>query len=216
MKTTENNGLLEKMFRLRENQTNVRTEIIAGITTFIAMAYIIFVNPGMLSTDVTDAAGNVIREGMNFDAVFVATCLAAAIGTLLMGFMANLPFAMAPGMGLNAYFTYTVVMTMGYTWEQALAAVFISGILFIIMTVTKLRQGIVNAIPESLKHAIGGGIGLFIALIGFKSAGIVVSNPATLVSFGRISDLPGINKTSSKVNPSFENLSTIKPPLYIK
>jgi adenine/guanine/hypoxanthine permease len=173
MKTTANNGLLEKMFKLRENGTNVKTEIIAGFTTFIAMAYIIFVNPGMMA----DA-------GMEPGAAFVATCLAAAIGTLLMGFMANLPFALAPGMGLNAFFTYTIVFRMGYTWEQALAAVFISGCLFIILTLTGLRQGIVNAIPESLKHAIGGGIGLFIALIGFKSAGIVISDKATLVAFG--------------------------------
>jgi adenine/guanine/hypoxanthine permease len=168
---------LENMFKLSQNKTDVRTEILAGVTTFITMAYILVVNPGILS-----------NAGMDFNAVFMATCLSAAIGTFIMGFYANLPFAQAPGMGLNAFFTFGVVLGMGYTWQQALAAVFISGLLFILMTVTGLRKAIVDAIPSSLKHAIGGGIGLFIALIGFKNAGIVVPYEATLVAFGNFSE----------------------------
>ncbi|WP_242837331.1 NCS2 family permease [Alkaliphilus transvaalensis] len=164
-------SFLEKQFKLEQNKTNVKTEIIAGITTFITMAYILFVNPDILS-----------QAGMDFNAVFMATCLSAAIGTLIMGLYANLPFAQAPGMGLNAFFTYGVVMHLGYTWQQALAAIFISGILFILLTVTGVREMIVEGIPNSLKHAIGGGIGLFIALLGFKNAGIIVSNPATLLA----------------------------------
>ncbi len=165
---------LDSYFKLSENKTDVKTEIIAGITTFITMAYILFVNPEMLAL-----------TGMDFNAVFMATCISAAVGTLIMGLYANLPFAQAPGMGLNAFFTFGVVMGMGYSWEQALAAIFISGILFIILTVTGAREAIVEAIPNSLKNAIGGGIGLFIALIGFKNAGIVVSSEATLVELTR-------------------------------
>ncbi|AOY75762.1 NCS2 family permease [Clostridium formicaceticum] len=168
---------LDRMFKLTENKTDVKTEIIAGITTFITMAYILFVNPDLLSA-----------AGMDFNAVFMATCLSAAIGTLIMGFYANLPFAQAPGMGLNAFFTFGVVFGLGYTWEQALAAIFISGIVFIILTVTGLRTAIVEAIPTSLKHAIGGGIGLFIALLGFKNSGIVVPYEATLVELGNFQD----------------------------
>ncbi|SCY72608.1 NCS2 family permease [Alkaliphilus peptidifermentans] len=175
--TKGNTSFLDSKFRLTENNTNVKTEIIAGITTFITMAYILFVNPDILSA-----------AGMDFNAVFMATCISAAIGTLIMGLYANLPFAQAPGMGLNAFFTYGVVLNLGYTWQQALAAIFISGILFIILTVTGAREAIVEAIPHSLKHAIGGGIGLFIALIGFKNAGIVVASPATLVEFGNFAD----------------------------
>ncbi|MCC5912309.1 MAG: NCS2 family permease [Clostridiaceae bacterium] len=171
---------LDTMFKLKENNTNVKTEIIAGITTFITMAYILFVNPDILSA-----------AGMDFNAVFMATCISAAIGTLIMGFHANLPFAQAPGMGLNAFFTYGVVLGMGYTWEQALAAIFISGIVFIILTVTGLRAAIVEAIPLYLKHAIGGGIGLFIALLGLKNAQIVVPYEATLVTLGDFTD-PGV------------------------
>ncbi|AKL93880.1 xanthine/uracil/vitamin C permease [Clostridium aceticum] len=168
---------LDRMFKLTENKTDVKTEIIAGITTYITMAYILFVNPDLLSI-----------AGMDFNAVFMATCLSAAIGTLIMGFYANLPFAQAPGMGLNAFFTFGVVLGLGYTWEQALAAIFISGIVFILLTVTGLRTAIVEAIPTSLKHAIGGGIGLFIALLGFKNAGIVVPYEATLVTLGNFQD----------------------------
>ncbi|SDJ95469.1 NCS2 family permease [Natronincola ferrireducens] len=175
--STNNTSALDKMFKLTENKTDVKTEIIAGITTFITMAYILFVNPDILSI-----------AGMDFNAVFMATCLSAAIGTLIMGFYANLPFAQAPGMGLNAFFTFGVVLGLGYTWEQALAAIFISGIVFILLTVTGLRTAIVEAIPNSLKHAIGGGIGLFIALLGFKNSGIVIPYEATLVSLGSFAD----------------------------
>jgi AGZA family xanthine/uracil permease-like MFS transporter len=160
--------MLENIFKLKENGTTARTEITAGVTTFMTMAYIIIVNPSILS----DA-------GMPAGAVMVATCLAAAIGTFLMGFLANYPFALAPGMGLNAFFTYTVVLTMGLSWQGALAAVFISGVIFLLLTLTKAREAIVNSIPLSLKYAVSVGIGLFIALIGFKNAGIIVHNPAT-------------------------------------
>ena len=169
-----NQSFLQSYFKLSENNTNVRTEVVAGITTFITMAYIMIVNPQILSA-----------TGMNFQAVFVATCIASAIGTLIMGLYANLPFAQAPGMGLNAFFTYSVCMGMHYTWQEALAAVFISGVLFIIITVTSIREKIVDALPQNLKLAISGGIGLFIALIGLKDGGLVVSNSETLVSFGK-------------------------------
>nr|WP_204403868.1 NCS2 family permease [Alkaliphilus hydrothermalis] len=172
-----NTSFLEKQFQLKQNKTDVKTEIIAGITTFITMAYILFVNPDILS-----------QAGMSFNAVFMATALSAAIGTLIMGFYANLPFAQAPGMGLNAFFTYGVVLGMGYTWQQALAAIFVSGIVFIFLTVTGVREMIVEGIPNSLKHAIGGGIGLFIALLGFKNSGIVIGNPVTLVALANFKE----------------------------
>lgn len=160
--------MLENIFKLKEHNTNIRTEMIAGLTTFMTMAYIIAVNPQILG-----------QAGMPQGAVFVATCLAAALGTFLMGFLANYPFALAPGMGLNAFFTYTVVLDMGLSWQAALAAVFISGVIFILLTVTKAREAIVNSIPLSLKYAVSVGIGLFIALIGLKNAGIIIHNPAT-------------------------------------
>ncbi|RKD29041.1 NCS2 family permease [Thermohalobacter berrensis] len=182
---------MESLFKLRENKTDVKTEIMAGITTFVTMAYIIFVNPNILKLAgmntqgaLGDAAAKIGFEDPIVGAVFVATCIAAAIGTFIMGFFANLPFALAPGMGLNAFFTYGVVLGLGYTWQEALAAVFISGILFIILTATGLREAIVDALPDSLKRAIGGGIGLFIALIGLQQAHIIVDNPATLIGFG--------------------------------
>lgn len=182
---------MDSFFKLKENNTNVKTEIMAGITTFVTMAYIIFVNPNILKLAGMNEAGALgdAAAGIGFEdpivgAVFVATCLAAAIGTLIMGLYANLPFGLAPGMGLNAFFTYGVVLGLGYTWQEALAAVFISGILFIILTITGLREAIVNALPDSLKRAIGGGIGLFIALIGFQQGHIIVDNPATLIGFG--------------------------------
>ncbi len=168
---------MDSYFKLTERGTNVKTEILAGVTTFITMAYILFVNPDILSA-----------AGMDFNAVFLATCLSAAIGTFIMGFYANLPFAQAPCMGLNAFFAFSVVLGMNYTWEQALAAVFISGLVFMLLTGTGTREAIVNAIPNSLKHAIGGGIGLFIALIGLKNGGIVVPYEATLVDFGNFTD----------------------------
>ena len=165
--------MLETVFRLRENGTTVRTEVVAGLTTFLTMAYIIFVNPMILS----DA-------GMDRGAVFVATCVAAAIGTLIMGLYANYPIALAPGMGLNAYFTYGVVLGMGHTWQVALGAVFISGVLFLILGLLPVREAIINAIPHGLKMAISAGIGFFLAIIGLKNAGIVVDHPATLVNLG--------------------------------
>lgn len=165
--------MLERLFKLRENNTTVRTEVFAGLTTFMTMAYIIFVNPSIL-----------VLAGMDFGAVLVATCLSAALATISMGFMSNYPFALAPGMGLNAFFTYTVVKGAGLSYQAALAAVFISGLLFFLLTITKAREEIINSIPMSLKLAVGTGIGVFIALIGFKNAGLVVSKPATLVTLG--------------------------------
>lgn len=164
---------LQHYFKLAEHGTTVRTEVVAGVTTFLTMAYIIFVNPTILG----DA-------GVPKDAVFVATCLAAALGTLIMGLYANYPIGMAPGMGLNAYFAYAVVLGMGVPWQTALGAVFISGCLFIVVSVFKVREHIVNGIPHSLRVAITVGLGLFLALIAMKSAGLVVANPDTLVRVG--------------------------------
>jgi AGZA family xanthine/uracil permease-like MFS transporter len=164
---------LKQFFKLAEHGTNVRTEVVAGVTTFLTMAYIIFVNPAILG----DA-------GVPKDAVFVATCLAAALGTIIMGLYANYPIGMAPGMGLNAYFAYAVVLGMGVPWQSALGAVFISGCLFIIVSLFKVREHIVNGIPHSLRVAITVGLGLFLALIAMKSAGLVVANPETLVRVG--------------------------------
>lgn len=161
---------MNKFFRLAENQTSLKQETIAGLTTFFTMAYIIFVNPAILS-----------KTGMDFNSVLLATCISAGVGTLVMGLLANYPFAQAPGMGLNAYFTFTVVLGMGYTWQQALAAVFISGILFIILTITGLRKAIVEAIPLSIRLAIPAGIGFFIALIGFNNAGIIKFNQGPII-----------------------------------
>ncbi|USD65857.1 NCS2 family permease [Vibrio sp. SCSIO 43136] len=173
--------MLERLFKLNEHNSSVRTEVIAGITTFLTMAYIIFVNPAILSD-----------TGMDRGAVFVATCLAAAVGCFIMGFVANYPVAQAPGMGLNAFFTYSVVLGMGHTWQVALAAVFVSGILFILLSVFKIREWIINSIPLSLRTGISAGIGLFLAFIGLKNAGIVVDNPATLVSMGSITSTPAV------------------------
>ena len=171
--------MLEKFFELKKHGTTVRTEIVAGITTFVAMSYIIFVNPPML------AMGNVqIQNG-----VFFATCIAAFIGTALMGLMAKLPFAQASGMGLNAFFAYTVMAGMGYSYNEVLAIVFISGMLFIAITIFGLREAIVRAIPKNIKIAISAGIGLFLALLGFKNAGIVVANSSTLVGLADFSAL---------------------------
>jgi AGZA family xanthine/uracil permease-like MFS transporter len=172
-------AVLENYFKLKENGTDVRTELLAGLTTFLTMAYIIFVNPSILG----DA-------GMPKDAVFVSTCIAAALGTLIMGLYANYPIALAPGMGLNAYFAYVVVKGMGLSWEIALGAVFISGCLFILVSVFKLREMIVNGIPHSIRTAITVGIGMFLGLIALRSAGIVVANPATLVGVGDLHQAP--------------------------
>jgi AGZA family xanthine/uracil permease-like MFS transporter len=173
--------MLEKLFQLKENGTDFRTEVIAGLTTFLTMAYVIFVNPAILA----DA-------GMDKGAVFVATCIAAAIGCFIMGFVANFPIAQAPGMGLNAFFTYTVVLGMGHTWQVALAAVFMSGVLFILLSLFKIRELIINSIPLSLRTGISAGIGLFLAFIALKNSGIVVDNPATLVSMGSINSFPAV------------------------
>lgn len=173
--------MIEALFKLRENNTDVRTEILAGITTFLTMAYIIFVNPDILS-----------KAGMPRDAVFVATCVAAAIGTLLMAFLANYPIALAPGMGLNAYFAFGVVLGMKYTWQVALGCVFISGVIFLILSALPVREWIVNAIPKSLKMAIAAGIGLFLALIALQGAKVVVAHPATLITAGDLKSWPVI------------------------
>ena len=163
----------ERQFKLKENGTDMRTEILAGVTTFMTMAYIIFVNPGILSA-----------TGMPFGALLVATCLSSALATVLMAFTANYPFALAPGMGLNAFFAFTVVLGMGISWQTALAAVFIEGLLFIVLTMTKIREEVINSIPTTIKIGVSAGIGLFIAFIGLQGAGVVVKNDAVLVGLG--------------------------------
>ncbi|MBE8168650.1 MAG: NCS2 family permease [Shewanella sp.] len=173
--------MIEKLFKLKQHHTTIKTEVVAGITTFLTMAYIIFLNPNILA----DA-------GMDHGAVFVATCIAAAIGCLIMGLYANYPIALAPGMGLNAFFTYTVVGEMGYTWQTALAAVFLSGLCFLFLSLFKVREWIINSIPLGLRLGITAGIGLFLALIGLKSAGIIIASPATLVTLGDIGSFPAI------------------------
>ena len=172
--------MLQKLFGFDPAQNKVRTEIVAGITTFLTMAYILAVNPSIFAP----LAG----QGMPTDSVFTATALAAIIGTLVMAFYAKKPFGLAPGMGLNAFFVFTVCLGMGYTWQFALTAVFLEGIIFILLTIFKIRELIVDAIPTGLKTAISAGIGLFIAFIGFKNCGIVVDDPATLVALGNFSD----------------------------
>ena len=167
--------MLDKLFQLKAHGTTARTETIAGITTFLTMAYIIFVNPNVLA-----------KAGMDHGAVFVATCIAAAIGCFIMGFLANLPVALAPGMGLNAFFAYYVCGVLGLHWTVALGAVFFSGVLFLILTVGGIRQAIINAVPRDLKLAISVGIGLFIAFIGLKGTGLIVENSATYVALGHV------------------------------
>jgi len=166
---------VEQLFKLKQHGTTVRTEVMAGITTFMTMAYILAVNPGILSA-----------TGMPAGGVFTATALASMIATLLMAFMANLPIALAPGMGLNAFFAFTVVLTMGYSWQLALTAVFVEGIIFILMSFFNIREAIVKSIPQNIKNAVSVGIGLFIAFIGLQNAGIIANNDATLVSLGDI------------------------------
>jgi len=173
--------MLEKTFGLAKAGTSVKTEVMAGIATFLTMAYITVVNPAILSTEGT---------GMAFGAVFTATIIAAVVGTLIMGLWANWPIALAPGMGLNAFFAFGVVFGMGYTYQQALAAVFVAGIVFIALSVTPARKYIINSIPKSMKLGIGAGIGLFLAIIGLKNAGIVVDHPATLVGLGDVASVP--------------------------
>ena len=171
--------LIESIFKLKDHKTSFRKEALAGLATFLTMAYIMVVNPAILS-----------ETGMDFDSVFVATILASFVACMLMGVLANWPVALAPGMGLNAFFTYAVVFGMGFTWQQALAAVFCSGILFLLISISPLRAYLINAIPRSLKFGIGAGIGLFLAIIGLKNAGIVVDNPATLVGLGDLKSAP--------------------------
>ena len=165
------------MFNLAAHGTSVRTEVLAGITTFRTMAYIVVVNPGILAI-----------AGIDHGAAFVATCLAAAIGSAAMGLLANLPLALAPGMGINAYFTFVVVKGMGVSWEVALGAVFLSGVLFLIVSVLRVREWLINAIPLSLKLAIGAGIGLFLGIIGMKEMGVIVAHPATFVTLGKLTE----------------------------
>ena len=167
---------LEQIFKLQDNNTTIKKEFLAGFTTFITMAYIIFVNPQIMAL-----------SGMDQGAIFVGTCLAAAIACFVMGFFANWPIGLAPGMGLNAFFTYTVVGEMGYSWEVALGAVFLAGILFFIMSITRLRAWMISSIPMNLRIAMGAGVGLFIGLIGLKNGGIIISNQATLLSLGEFS-----------------------------
>lgn len=167
--------MLERLFRLSEHRTTIRTEAAAGLTTFLTMAYIVFVNPAMLA-----------ETGMDKGAVFVATCLAAALGSAAMGLLANYPIALAPGMGLNAYFTYAVVIGMGVPWPTALGAVFVSGVLFLLLALTGVREAVINAVPPSLKLSIAAGIGLFLGLIALENAGIVLGHKVTLVTLGHL------------------------------
>ena len=169
--------MIEKMFKLKEKGTSVKTELIAGLTTFLAMAYILAVNPGMLGI-----------TGMSVQSVFLATAISAGISSIIMGVLANYPVALAPGMGVNALFAFTLCGSMGYSWQAALAAVFLSGIIFILISVTGVRKMIINAIPAQLKLAIGAGIGFFIAFIGLKNAGIIVANESTFVALGKLSE----------------------------
>ena len=175
------NHFIDSYFKLSANNTTVQKEVVAGITTFLAMAYITVVNPGILS----DA-------GMDFGAVFVATCLAAALGTLVMGIYANYPVAQAPGMGQNAFFTYGIVLGMGHSWESALGAVFISGLIFILLSVFPVREWLINAIPRSLKLGISAGIGLFLGIIALSGSNIIVGNHATMVTLGDLSSAPAV------------------------
>ena len=163
--------MLEKWFQLKENNTNIKTEVVAGVTTFMTMAYILAVNPSILSA-----------SGMDSQAILMATALASFIGTIAMALLANYPFALAPGLGLNAYFAYTVCGSMGYSWQIALLAVFVEGLIFIVLSVTNVREAIFNAIPIQLKRGVSVGIGLFVAFIGFQNAGLIVNSDSTLVT----------------------------------
>ncbi len=165
--------MLEQLFKISARHSSIRKELLAGLTTFMAMSYVLFVNPSLLA-----------QAGMDHGAVFVATCLAAALGCVLMGLLANLPIALAPGMGLNAFFTYVIVLEQGYSWQTALAAVFFSGCLFLLLSIFKIREWIINSIPLPLKLGIAAGIGMFLALIALKTANIIVASPATLVTLG--------------------------------
>src|ERR671922_2357081 len=180
-KPAHERGFLDRYFGLRENGTDVRTEFIAGVTTFLTMVYIVFVNPQILA-----------NAGMDKGAVFVATCLAAALSTLIMAFYANYPIALAPGMGLNAFFAFTLVLTYKYSWQQALAFVFLSGVFALVITITRLRQYVITSIPQNLKLAVSAGVGLFLGIIALETSGIVVDHPATLVTLGDLTRPPAI------------------------
>ncbi|MFZ7133234.1 MAG: NCS2 family permease [Eubacteriales bacterium] len=170
--------LLNNIFKLDQNNTTIRTEVMAGITTFMTMSYILIVNPSILSA-----------TGMDFNALITATAIAAAVGTLVMAFVANYPFALAPGMGLNAFFAFVVVLQMGYSWQMALTAIFVEGIIFILLSLFNIREALFNAIPQTLKKAVGVGIGLFITFIGFQNAGIIINDDSTLVSLGNLKSI---------------------------
>lgn len=195
---------LENFFKLKEHKTDVKTEVLAGITTFMTMAYILIVNPLILS----DA-------GMDFGGVFTATALSAVIATLVMAFFANYPFVLAPGMGLNAFFAYTVVITMGYSWEMALTAVFIEGLIFIVLTFTNVREAIVNAIPINLKHSVSAGIGLFIAFIGLANAGIVEVGEGTPLALGNLTEGPALVAILGIIITGFLLIRNIKGAILI-
>src|SRR6202142_4077424 len=170
-------AMLDRYFGLKEQGTDIRTEFIAGLTTFLTMVYIVFVNPIILG-----------KAGMDPGAVFVATCIAAAVSTFVMAFYANYPIALAPGMGINAFFAFTVVLTYKYTWQQGLAAVFCSGVLFLLISIFRVRQYVIDAIPQNLKLATSAGVGLFLAIIALEEAKVVVAQPATLVTLGDLRD----------------------------
>src|SRR5271169_1472574 len=174
---SEPSGLFERVFHLSENHTTVRRELLAGLTTFMTMAYVVVVNPRILSA-----------AGMPVDGVLFATCFSAALATLVMGVWANYPIALAPGMSLNAYFTYSIVLGRGIPWQTALGVVLLSGVLFLILTLTNIREHIVNDIPDCLKHGTAAGIGFFIAFIGLRNAKMIVANTATFVTLGKSSD----------------------------
>jgi len=173
--------MIEKLFKLKQNKTTVKTEIIAGFSTFLAMVYIVVINPQILS-----------QTGMDYGAVFVATCIAAAVGTTIMGLLSNYPIALAPGMGLNAFFTYGVVLGMGYSWQVALGCIFWSGILFLLLSLFKTRKWIINTIPQSLKYAISVGIGLFLIMIALQNSGIIIANQATIVGLGNLGSVESL------------------------
>lgn len=189
---------MEKFFKLKENKTTVSTEVVAGITTFFAMSYILFVNPSILSA-----------SGMPFQAVFLATIIASIIGTLIMGLFANVPYAQAPGMGLNAFFTFTVVFGLGYTWQQALAMVFICGLINIFITITKIRKMIIRAIPESMQNAIGGGIGIFVAYVGLKNANLLnFSASSDVITSSAVENGEAVNVTmNGGIVPALTNFN---------
>src|SRR5947207_7384638 len=180
-KVASERAFIDRYFHLTENGTDVRTGLVAGITTFLTMVYIVFVNPQILA-----------NAGMDQGAVFVATCIAAAVSSLVMALYANYPIALAPGMGLNAFFAFTVVLGYKYSWQQALAAVFCSGVIFFLISVFNIREYIINSIPKNLKLAISAGVGLFLLIIALEEAKIVVANPATLVTLGNLKQWPAI------------------------